>query len=131
MKSGLRVTNPSGLLSSARFDELLAWAEENYDFVIVDGPPVLGLADATIIGAKVAATLLVVEAEKLRTPRITSSIERLSISGTKVIGVVLTKYNDARKGYGYGYYDYKYGGSGRSGIKKIGKSQKEKQKFSL
>lgn len=131
MKSGRRVTNPSGLLSSNRFDELLAWAKENYDFVIVDGPPVLGLADATILGAKVAATLLVVEAEKLRTPRITSSIERLNISGTNVIGVVLTKYNDARKGYGYGYYDYKYGESGRSGLNKIGKSAKEKQKFSL
>lgn len=106
--SGSIVPNPSELLSSDRFDELLSWAKDNYDYVIVDSPPVLGLADAPILGAKVSATLLVVDSGTLRTPMVKASIERLENSGTKILGVILTKYKQQSKGY-MNYYQYTYG----------------------
>ena len=112
LPSGSTVPNPSELLSGDRFIELISFARDNYSYVIVDSPPVLGLADACIIGARVDATLLVVEAAQLRTPNIKMTIERLTKSGTKLLGVVLTKYKVAKNTY-QNYYTYSYGEAGR------------------
>jgi len=125
--AGNKVPNPAEILSSTRFDELLAWAKQNYGYVIVDSPPILGLADAPLLGAKVDATLLMIDTSStsflnnfiqkehkgtLRTPNIRNSIERVQKSGTKLLGVVLTKYSAPRQGYS-DYYKYAYGkGSG-------------------
>lgn len=133
LPSGTIVPNPSEILSSSRFDALLDWASENYDYVIVDGPPVLGLADAPVLGAKVDATLLVVETGRLRTPNIKASIERLAGSGTKILGVVLTKYKAQNKGY-MDYYQYSYGNEAsqyKTSNKKQTPERKAKRKFSL
>ncbi|WP_371396503.1 GumC family protein [Fretibacter rubidus] len=133
LPSGTIVPNPSEILSSSRFDALLDWASENYDYVIVDGPPVLGLADAPVLGAKVDATLLVVETGRLRTPNIKASLDRLVSSGTKVLGVVLTKYKAQNKGY-MDYYQYSYGNDAsqyKTSQKKQTPERKAKRKFSL
>jgi len=106
--AGEIVPNPSELLATSRFVELLSIAKENYDYVLVDSPPVLGLADAPLIGAKVEATILIVEANKLRTKYINNSIERLHSSGTKIIGAVLTKSTFQKSSY-MAYYQYNYG----------------------
>ena len=133
LPSGMIVPNPSEILSSARFDELLDYAQQTYDYVVVDGPPVLGLADAPILGAKVEATLVVVEADKLRTPNVRVSIERLQSSGTKVLGVVLTKYKAQSKGY-MDYYQYAYGVGDKAyspDAKKPTKAKKQKRKLKI
>ena len=106
--SGSIVPNPSELLASKRFSEFLDWAKNEYEYVIVDSPPVLGLADAPILGALVDASLLIVQTGKIKVKSIISSIERLSGSGTKILGVVLTQYNSKSQGYG-DYYQYAYG----------------------
>ena len=127
MTSGISVPNPSELLSSTRFDELLEFAKDNYDYVVIDSPPVLGLADAPVIGNKVDATLLVVEANQLRTPAVRLTIERLMSSGTKILGVLLTKYNAPTAGY-MDYYSYSYGkGSADYGAPKRSKASAKKQ----
>lgn len=113
LTSGSLVPNPSEILSGLRFDELIDWARENYEYVIVDSPPVLGLADAPLIGAKVDATLLITESNKLRTPNVKASIARLKASKTKLLGVVLTKYTAPSRGYS-DYYKYSYGGGSGS-----------------
>jgi len=131
--SGTIVPNPSELLANKRFDNLLSWARDNYDYVIVDSPPVLGLADAPIIGAKVNATILVVDAGVLRTPNIKGSIERLKNSGTKLLGVIMTKYRAQAKGY-TNYYQYTYGQKATSygnDSSKGGKNPKGKRKFNI
>ena len=130
LSSGTIVPNPSELLASVRFDELLEWAAEKYDYVIVDSPPVLGLADAPIIGAKVKATLLVVDSGALRTPMIKASIERLNNSGTKLLGVVLTKYRAQAKGY-MNYYKYTYGADATNYGKKAKKTKVGNRNFEL
>lgn len=134
--SGSSVPNPSEILTSTRFDEILAYARENYAYVIIDSPPVIGLADAPILGTKADASVLVVEANQLRTKSVKSSVERLSMSGTRLLGVVLTKYKSPGKGYSYYNYNYSYGSADRGKgniVDKNGKQVelKQKQKFKL
>ena len=123
LTSGSAVPNPSEILSTYRFEELVEWARENYEYIIVDSPPVLGLADAPLLGAKVDATLLIVEASQLRTPNVKASIDRLRASRTKLLGVVLTKYTAPSGGYS-DYYLYSYGKNSESSKPR----EKEKRK---
>lgn len=102
--------NPAELLASPNLRRVLSEAKQNFDMVIVDGPPVLGLADAPLLGAACDQTLLVVESGKTRRAAILESIMRLRASGTQILGAVLTKYNARSSGYGYNYEPYKYGG---------------------
>ena len=106
--------NPAELLSSPRLKAVLAEASAAYDMVIVDGPPVLGLADAPLLAANCRATLLVVESAKTRTKAAIDAINRLKAAGGNIVGAVLTKFRHQAHGYGYGYgYEpYRYGGVG-------------------
>lgn len=106
--------NPAELLASPRLKTLIAEAAAQYDMVIVDGPPVLGLADAPLLGAACRGTLVVIESGKTRTRAAVDAINRLKASGSHIVGAVLTKYRHRNHGYGYGYsYEpYKYGGVG-------------------
>ncbi|PSJ41737.1 GumC family protein [Allosphingosinicella deserti] len=106
--------NPAELLSSPRLKAILAEASANYDMVIVDGPPVLGLADAPLLSANCRATLLVIESGKTRTKAAIDAVNRLKASGGNIVGAVLTKFRHQAHGYGYGYgYEpYRYGGVG-------------------
>ncbi len=108
MTTGKRPPNPSELLMAQRFADLLEQASGDYDYVIVDAPPVLAVSDAGIIGMIAGATLLVARAGHHHISELESTVKRLSQSGAKVRGFVL---NDVRvfRGYGYGYrYGYRY-----------------------
>ncbi|HEY7809902.1 MAG TPA: polysaccharide biosynthesis tyrosine autokinase [Allosphingosinicella sp.] len=106
--------NPAELLASPRLKALIAEALSHYDIVIVDGPPVLGLADAPLLAATCEATLLVVETGKTRTRAALDAVNRLKAAGGNLVGAVLTKFRQQSHGYGYGYgYEpYRYGGVG-------------------
>ncbi|HZG09339.1 MAG TPA: polysaccharide biosynthesis tyrosine autokinase [Allosphingosinicella sp.] len=106
--------NPAELLASPRLKALIAEAMNAYDMVIVDGPPVLGLADAPLLAGVCRATLLVIESGKTRTRAAIDSTNRLKASGANIVGAVLTKFRHQAHGYGYGYgYEpYRYGGVG-------------------
>ncbi|MBV8687587.1 MAG: polysaccharide biosynthesis tyrosine autokinase [Alphaproteobacteria bacterium] len=108
--------NPAELLASTRLKAILAEAMQQFDMVIVDGPPVLGLADAPLLAGVCRASLLVVESGKTRTRAATDAIGRLKASGGNIVGAVLTKFHQRAHGYGYGYgygYEpYRYGGVG-------------------
>jgi capsular exopolysaccharide synthesis family protein len=106
--------NPAELLASSRLKTVIAEALNQYDMVIVDGPPVLGLADAPLLAGVCRATLLVVESGKTRTRAAVEAIARLKNAGGNIVGAVLTKYHQRAHGYGYGYgYEpYRYGGIG-------------------
>ena len=103
--------NPAELLASPRVRALVAEAAAEFDMVFIDGPPVLGLADAPLLGAACRGTLMVVESGKTRTRAAFDAVNRLRASGTHLVGAVLTKYRTRSGGYGYGYgYEpYKYG----------------------
>jgi polysaccharide biosynthesis transport protein len=108
--------NPAELLASPRLKALMNEAAAEFDMVIVDGPPVLGLADAPLLGAVTRGTLMVIESGKTRTKAAVDAVNRLKASGSHIVGAVLTKFRHQSHGYGYGYgygYEpYKYGGVG-------------------
>lgn len=108
--------NPAELLASPRLKQLINEAASQFDMVIVDGPPVLGLADAPLLGAVCRGTLMVIESGKTRTKAAMDAVNRLKASGSHIVGAVLTKFKHQSHGYGYGYgygYEpYKYGGIG-------------------
>ena len=104
--------NPAELLSADAIIRILAEATKRFDHVIVDGPPVLGLADAPLLSRAVEGTVLIIEAGRTPTTRARHAIERLFAVRTHIIGAVLTKFDLKTTGYGYGYgygYEYHYG----------------------
>jgi Mrp family chromosome partitioning ATPase len=97
--------------------------------IIVDGPPVMGLADAPLIGAVVSGCLLVVEAGRTTRAQVRQSLRRMAMAGAHMLGTVLTKYkpahDDQGEGFGYGYGNpYAYGSeSGDTGPQSQGVSR--------
>lgn len=108
MPCGPLPPNPAELLASPRLKAILTEAMSLYDMVIVDGPPVLGLADAPLLAGVCKGTLLVVESGKTRTKAAIDAINRLKAAGSNIVGAVLTKFRHQSHGYGYGYEPYKY-----------------------
>ncbi len=103
--------NPSELLMHSRFSEVMAWASENYDLVLVDTPPILAVTDAAIIG-KHAGTSLMVARFELNSPKeVEVSIRRFEQNGIDIKGVILNavmKKASNYYNYGYDYYEYSY-----------------------
>lgn len=108
MTSGPLPPNPAELLAGSKMLSLLTVAVEKYDKVIIDGPPVLGLADAPILSNIANATLLVVESSQTRVAIARNALKRLRAARAYVVGALLTKYDSAATGQGYGYGDYSY-----------------------
>ena len=104
------------LLSSNRLPSLIQELSDKFDLVVIDGPPILGLADAPLLASVVQATALVVQSKGSRTAEIQEMIHRLSESGASIVGVILTKVelNRGRYGYGFGYGAYNYSKSATS-----------------
>jgi polysaccharide biosynthesis transport protein len=100
--------NAAELLSGPRLSLLLERLLERFDHVIIDSPPVVGLADAPLIGSKVEGIIYVAQANGARASLIRAGIERLRNSSTRILGLVLTKFEAKQAHYGYGY-DYGYG----------------------
>ena len=98
--------NPADLLSSGRASALIRELEAHYDFVIVDAPPVMGLADALLLASITNNVLFVVESGKTRTKAALETLTLLRNTGAHVVGAVLTKATGDMGGYGY--YGYKY-----------------------
>jgi capsular exopolysaccharide synthesis family protein len=110
--SGASPPNPAELLAAARFRSLLTVAVHSYDQVIIDGPPLLGLADAPIIANAADSTLIAIEAGNARIGVLRGALKRLFAVRARIAGALLVKY-DARAaghgyGHGYGYSDYYY-----------------------
>ena len=95
--------NPADLLSSGRFRSIMREATAQFDVVIVDAPPVLGLADAPLIASVVNDVVLVIESGKTRTAAAVEAMNRLRAAGATILGGTLTKSAEEKSGYGYAY----------------------------
>lgn len=101
--------NPSELLMHKRMEELLQWASEHYDLVIVDTPPVLAVTDPSIVGAHAGTTLMVARFGQNTAKEIDVARHRFEQSGIEVKGVIFNAVEKkASSTYGYGYYNYSY-----------------------
>jgi polysaccharide biosynthesis transport protein len=111
MTTGPQPPSAPELLSGERFAELLKELQQRFDHIVLDAPPVMGLADAPLIANQVEATLFVIESHGTKKSMARVAIGRLRAANTVILGVVLTKFDQKRAHYGYGY-DYGSAGYG-------------------
>lgn len=101
--------NPSELLMSERFGELIAWASSHYDLVLIDTPPILAVTDAAIVGRHAGTTLMVARYAVNTLKEVETSLSRFEQNGIQVKGVILNSIFRRASGYqDYGYYEYEY-----------------------
>lgn len=111
--------NPAELMGCEEMRNLLAALAKNYDWVIVDAPPIGGMADALIIGGLVDAIVLVVEGDRTTKAVAADGIAQLYSVGGRVLGAILNRVDVKRNAYylsryatgyygGYGYYGAVY-----------------------
>jgi capsular exopolysaccharide synthesis family protein len=108
--SGPLPPTPAELLADNRLRTFCATVEQQYDIVVFDGPPIMGFADAPMISAVVAGTIMVIEAAKTGRSQANAALRRLRMARAKILGAVLTKFDVRKASYGYGY-GYGYGGA--------------------
>jgi capsular exopolysaccharide synthesis family protein len=110
MSAGPIPPNAAELLTGTRLHLLIERLLQQFDHVIIDSPPVMGLADAPLIASRVEAVVFAVESHGIRASLVRTALARLSNASANIVGGVLTKF-EARKGSsGYGYdYGYNYG----------------------
>jgi tyrosine-protein kinase Etk/Wzc len=109
--TGVLPPNPSELLMHERFSALMSIAEQRYDLVLVDSPPVLAATDAVIIGQHAGATLMVVRSGQHPIRQLRDATKRLAQGGSNLRGVIFNDMPLAPSRYGYGYgYGYGYYG---------------------
>ena len=82
----------------------------HYTNIVVDSPPILGLADAPLLARSVEGSIMVIEAEGVAARGVKSALARLQSVHAHIFGVVMTKLKDRHAGHSYGYgYGYSYG----------------------
>jgi capsular exopolysaccharide synthesis family protein len=106
--SGPTPPDPVELLSGPKFLSLLDEAQRvGFSQVIIDGPPLLGIADAVVLGNQIEHIIFVVKAADTKKSRIKDALRRLRNAGLAPMGVVLTQAREEHSpGYGYGYESY-------------------------
>jgi capsular exopolysaccharide synthesis family protein len=102
--------NPSELLTSPRFAELLETVRKEFDFVIVDTPPLLAVTDPCVVAPRVDGVVLTIRLSKKSGPQAERAREMLTALNVKVIGVVVNGVNrrDGAGRYSTGQYEYSY-----------------------
>jgi succinoglycan biosynthesis transport protein ExoP len=108
---GPRPSNPSELLSSTRFSELIHVLREQYDIVIIDTPPVLAVTDPCVVAPRVDGVVLLIRITKHVRPHAKRALESLESLGANLIGIVVNGVGGHRPGMGYGFgsqYGYRY-----------------------
>lgn len=106
---GKNQNNPSEMLSSLQFKELLEQLSQQYDHIILDTPPVLAVTDGIIISQYAGVNLVVARYAKTQIKELELTVNRFEQAGSKVNGIILNDINRASGGYSYGYnYAYSY-----------------------
>ncbi|MGY5598626.1 polysaccharide biosynthesis tyrosine autokinase [Acinetobacter baumannii] len=106
---GKSPTNPSEILSSNQFKELLEQLQSQYDHIIIDTPPVLAVTDGIIISQYTGVNLIVARYAKSQMKELELTVNRFEQAGVKVNGFILNDIQRDSAGYGYGYnYAYAY-----------------------
>jgi capsular exopolysaccharide synthesis family protein len=113
LTSGPDVPNPSELLNSEAFANLLKELTHRYDRIVIDSPPVTPVADSQILAAICDVTILVLRADKSTRKASEQARDALASVGAHVLGAVVNDVSPRHSRYGYysyyGYYGYGYG----------------------
>ena len=106
--------NPTELLGSAAMGRFLDALKKNYEYIIIDTPPVCTVADAAILSSLTSGVVLVSRQYVASRESVGEAIRRLEFANAKILGIVFTAVENEKqksykkKGYGYGY-GYEYG----------------------
>lgn len=103
--------NPSEVMASHQMRDFIEKCREEYSLVLIDSPPVMGIADAPLLSRSVDATIFVLEANKVQFGQARAAVRRVRSAGGNMLGVILTKYRalEAGQSYDYQYSYYQYG----------------------
>ncbi|MBI4550229.1 MAG: polysaccharide biosynthesis tyrosine autokinase [Candidatus Omnitrophica bacterium] len=109
--AGLLSPNPTELFASYRMEAFIREAKARYEHIIIDSPPIIGLADSLVIGTKCDGAILLIQARHVSRNLIKKAKQRLLETGIKVLGVILNKVDLEREDPAYryfaqGYYHY-------------------------
>lgn len=108
MSAGPIPPNAAELLTGSRLSQLIERLHEQFDHVVIDSPPVMGLADAPLIASRVEGVVYAVESHGIRSTLVKAALARLAAANAHIFGSVVTKFEASKAHYGYGY-DYGYG----------------------
>ncbi|WP_314915194.1 polysaccharide biosynthesis tyrosine autokinase [Acinetobacter harbinensis] len=109
MSRGKIPSNPSELLGTAKFAEMLQDLSSQYDHILIDTPPVLAVTDGIIISQYAGVNLVIARYAKTQMKELELTINRFEQAGVKVNGFILNDIQREAGGYGYGYnYAYAY-----------------------
>lgn len=110
LTAGPQPPSAAELLASSRLEVLVKQLSASFDVIVVDAPPVMGLADGPRIASQVEGVVFVVRANATRARSARFAIGRLASSQARILGVVLSRFEARRAYYGSGYaYGYGYG----------------------
>ena len=110
MTAGPIPPNAAELLTGNRLSALIDELLTSFDHVVIDAPPVMGLADVPLIAGRVDGVVYAVESHGIRASLVRTALARLASSSARMLGVVVTKFEPKRANKGYGYtYGYEYG----------------------
>ena len=107
--------NAADLFSTERFSQLIAELRENYDYILIDTPPVLVVPDARVIAGNIDANIYIVEWNKTTRAQVDQGLKMLSSVSVNSAGLILNQVNTQKvktygyaNQYGYGLYGSKY-----------------------
>lgn len=106
LTGGVIPPNPSELLGSEQMKNVLQRAKEQYDYVLIDTPPVMPVTDALIVSRFVDGMILVIASAEIKVEMARDVKNQLVNAGANILGVVLNNVRSEHHGYGYGYYYY-------------------------
>lgn len=110
LSAGTIPPNPADLLVSQKMGLAIHYCSKKYDMIIIDAPPVMGLADSPILSRQVNAVILVVSSKQVSRKAAKAALKRLKSAGANVVGSAMTKFeiNRVDYNYAYRYMNYNY-----------------------
>lgn len=106
--SGPVPPNPAELLENKKFELLLESARENYDYVVIDTPPIGRVIDAAIVAKQTDGIIFLISQANISYKYAQKQIEQLKKSGCRILGAILNKVENEKGGRYYGKYYGKY-----------------------
>ena len=113
LTSGPVPPNPSELLGSEKMKQLLAQLREEYDYVLIDAPPVIAVTDAAVLASKVDGVVLVLDSGNVRPEMAQQAQKLIQAANGKLLGAILNKVEiDEEHSYYYYYYGKEHSSKG-------------------
>lgn len=111
--AGVVPPNPSELLNTERMHALIETLKLNFDYVLLDAPPVNLVTDAAVVGRMADGAILIVRSRFAAARTVRQAKARLEAVGVRILGGILTRFDAKKSGWAYGYdykgYEYGYG----------------------